>query len=717
VLSLRIRALLGLATLVTALSLLAGSAAAGPAPLDYTQIEGLSQPAYETKRETHDVQMQDGTRLYVEVVRPNSDERFPVILEASPYHGTLADRDGIRILPGPRNAQGRALGLTGYFAPRGYAVVMVDLRGTGRSQGCLDHLGPNDASDLKEIVEWAASQDWSNGRVGMTGHSYVGSTPSLAAATRPQGLVTIVPSAGLASMYDHQFQAGVPYFLQWAGPQWAYPYLATVRHTPPVGTEPVQGANTGDSFGRNQQYALCGPQNSALTSGEAQLSGAYEDWHAQRDWRAGATASPIPIFLVHGVNDNAARVPAMDWFTARDGRKRDKLWLGQWNHGSGCCPTRRGMQWTAALHAWFDKHLARRNVDTGPPVEVFLADGTFTDAMHWARTEILTDRTWPPRTTSIAVHTDGEELAFEPAAQAGERSFTGEGRGGTTIKPGGDVFKTGGLTFATDPLDEDLVIAGLPELRLVASTATPRVHLIAGLYDEWTSAEGATLRRRIGEFAINPELRAGIDDPRPVIPGQRYELRPPGFTVAHRLRKGHRLLLRVTTSSPDKVPLFSADPRVTVFTGAGGTSLTLPVVRNPHLYPDVTALDPAPPPGAAAPTYRTTITPPVPNQQSALMLGVVHEFDVPAGTDNARVEVSATWSGGGDIDLYFERLVGSTWQTIVNGTSSDEGEERLVAGRTIPGRYRFRVWNINAPPGTTAAVTATFYNQAGEPGS
>jgi putative CocE/NonD family hydrolase len=112
---------------------------------------------------------------------------------------------------------GKRLGLKGFFPPRGYAVVMVDLRGTGRSQGCLDHLGPTDAKDLKFVVEWAAAQPWSNGRVGMTGFSYVGSTPIVAAAQRPKGLTTIVPVAGLASMYDHQFQGGVPYYLQYTG--------------------------------------------------------------------------------------------------------------------------------------------------------------------------------------------------------------------------------------------------------------------------------------------------------------------------------------------------------------------------------------------------------------------------------------------------------------------------------------------------------------------
>ena len=48
----------------------------------------------------------------------------------------------------------------------------------------------------------------------------------------PQGLETIVPSAGMATMYDHQFQAGVPYFLQWAGPMEAYEQIALERDLP-----------------------------------------------------------------------------------------------------------------------------------------------------------------------------------------------------------------------------------------------------------------------------------------------------------------------------------------------------------------------------------------------------------------------------------------------------------------------------------------------------
>ena len=312
---------------------------APPTAFDYSaQADKLTQPQYETEREVIRLPAFDGELLYIEVVKPTAEGRWPTILEASPYHGTLADRDGTRIFPGPKNSDGDPIGLTGYFAPRGYAVVMMDLRGTGRSQGCLNHLGSKDATDLEQVVEWAASQDWSNGRVGMTGHSYVGSTPSVAAAQNPDGLETIVPSAGLASMYHHQFQAGVPFFLQWTGVQWSYNYLTVAASLPPVGAEPVQNANTGDDFGNNMEETGCGAPDSALTAGEDQFSGRYADWHLQRDWNDEVTDADIPVFGVHGINDNAARVGALEWFFERR-NPQDKLWLGQWDHGSPCCPT------------------------------------------------------------------------------------------------------------------------------------------------------------------------------------------------------------------------------------------------------------------------------------------------------------------------------------------------------------------------------------------
>ena len=278
--------------------------------------------------------------------KPKAEGHWPVILEASPYHGTIADRDGTRILPGPKNADGEPIGLTGYFAPRGYAVVMMDLRGTGRSQGCLDHLGDKDARDLEQVVEWAASQDWSNGRVGMTGHSYVGSTPSVAAAQNPTGLKTIVPSAGLASMYHHQFQAGVPYMLQWTGVQWSYNYLTVAADLPPVGAEPVQGANTGDDFGNNPEETGCGAPHSALDRGRGPVL---------RPLRRLAPRARLEPRRDEGRHPGLRRPrrqrqrrprSARSSGSSSAGTRRTSCGSGQWDHGVGCCPNRRGIQWT-----------------------------------------------------------------------------------------------------------------------------------------------------------------------------------------------------------------------------------------------------------------------------------------------------------------------------------------------------------------------------------
>jgi predicted acyl esterase len=549
-----------------------------PVPKDYVSlVSKLSQPVYtDIVHEAVRVAMPDGVELYVEVTRPKAPGHYGVIMEASPYHGDGGRDATFNHLP--EKPDGKPQGMVGYFPPRGYAVVVVDLRGTGRSGGCLDHLGPKDRLDLKTIVEWAARQPWSNGRVGLAGHSYVGSTPSAAASMHPQGLVTIIPSSGIATMYDHQFQAGVPYWLQWAGPQWSYELLSVSRELPRGGNDPLSGP-WGDDFGEHPQDTACGVPQSALVSGQDQLSGRFSAWHQERDWRAEATKADIPIFLVHGVNDNAVRSTAMAWFTARGGRPGDKAWIGQWFHGAsdgtGTAPNSRGAQWTYALHAWFDKQLLGRKVDTGPPVEVFMNDEKTLPSGANERTEIYAASRWPvpARTQTLFPSADGS--LTENAPGAGSATFAGDPSGYL------DPLSTGHVAFATSPVKADTLYIGTPELDLAASVTTTRVHLIATLYDRAPTGE----MRRITQFAMNPELRDGLDKLAPVVPGQRMLLKPPGFVMAQHVHAGHSLELRVTTSDPDKVPLFSVDPQITVFTGADATRLRLPVVEG-KVYPD-----------------------------------------------------------------------------------------------------------------------------------
>lgn len=538
-------------------------------------------------------------------------------------------------------------------------------------------------------------------------------------------------------MYHHQFQGGVPYFLQWMGTMWSYSMLSTNRHLPPQ-IPAIALGEYGDNFGQDMEYFGCGWETSSLVSGEPQASGQYTWWHAERDHGDGATDARIPVFAVHGVNDNAARVAALDWFHEREGgfpaetetvcNKRgtrcrevvtepaitDKLWLGQWDHGSGCRPTRRGIQWTYALHAWFDHHLIQNGVDTGPSVEVFLGDGTFEEVKAGARTEILTADSWPgsPNMLRLWPNADGG-LNTSPAGPGGSVSFTGDALGFNSPK------STDGATFSTEPLTENVVLAGLPKLQLSASVTTPRVHLIANLFDESPDGEW----RRISQFALNPELRTGLSTPKLVVPGQRYDMEPEGFAMGHHLRAGHKLVLRVTTSDPDKVPTFAADPNVTVFTGKDATSVAVPVVESPALVADdvpLTLEEEGVPSGPAQPaiTEQATTGAPGAGVRTPDVTSTFVEFDVEEGFDNARMVTEATPEQSADLDLYLQgRQPDGSWSgDMASGASGSLTSETLSTDRLAPGRYRIEIHNWAGPPANPTTVVIEFFNQAGEPG-
>lgn len=561
-----VRRSISLVLVVLALGVVPRARADAPGQTDYTAVEGLSQPVYgRTVHAAYHIPAADGRLLYVEVTRPLGAGRVPVIAELSPYHGTVYARDGMRLLPFDG-------GLVKYFVPRGYAVMMMDLRGTGRSEGCLDLLGPTDRADIKRVIEWAASRPWSSGRVAAVGHSYPAAAAIAAVSMRPKGLVTAVVSSGLSSMYDHQFQGGVPYDALWLGPIEAYYALSVARQLPPGFTLPDDGEATGDDFGNDMQDFGCGARSSAATKGAAEFTGQYTQWDRDRDFGAAAAASPIPVFAIHGVNDDAARVIMLDWFFGRH-QPADKLWLGQWTHGVGCCPNQRGEQWTGALHAWLDEYLQQRSVDTGPPVEVFLADGSQSEAVPAGRTQVFAAPALPPP-RMVAFYPSDDGAMSTAAGGPGSSVFTG------------DPFGSPSLSFSTRPFQRDALMVGIPQLTLVAATTAPMTYLIGTLYEERSDGQ----LRRLSVFAINTVLRDGRDHVAPVLPLQRYVMHPPGWPMAQNVRRGDRLVLEISTADNDKFPFFSTDPYVQIFTGRGGTSLRVPIVDNAVLHDDTVPL-------------------------------------------------------------------------------------------------------------------------------
>jgi uncharacterized protein len=200
-------------------------------------------------------------------------------------------------------------------------------------------------------------------------------------------------------------------------------------------------------------------------------------------------------------------------------------------------------------------------------------------------------------------------------------------------------------------------------------------------------------------------------------------MQPPCFAMAHNLREGHRLVLRVTTSDPDKVPLFAEDVQVNVFTGPGATSVDVQVVPDATLYPDTVPLteQEVVEPGPAQTPISTSVTTLAPGAgvRAEGVTSQFVQFEVPEGVDNAKAVVKATPSLPADIDLYLQRrnADGSWSGDIASGASGELTSETMTTARLTPGTYRIEVHNWAGPAANQVAINATFYNSAGEPGT
>jgi predicted acyl esterase len=170
------------------------------------------------------VPMRDGANLRVNVFRPDHEGRFPVMICAQPYgKDVLPKRTPFGYLPLARfrfMRQPDPITFSAYtsweapdpsyWVPRGYAVVNVDLRGFGSSDGVGTFLSDPEAADYAEVIEWAAAQPWSTGRVGLNGVSYLAISQWKVAALRTKSLVAICPWEGWTDVYrDVAYPGGV----------------------------------------------------------------------------------------------------------------------------------------------------------------------------------------------------------------------------------------------------------------------------------------------------------------------------------------------------------------------------------------------------------------------------------------------------------------------------------------------------------------------------
>ncbi|KAK4554270.1 hypothetical protein LTR86_008798 [Recurvomyces mirabilis] len=165
------------------------------------------------------VTLRDGTVTYVDLFRPVGDEAIPVIVAFSPYgkgQGTSSSARGVfrlvgledQIVSGLEKFEGPD---PAYWCAHGYAICNPDIRGVAESQGDSVLWDRQEGRDAYDLVEWLGLRDWCNGKVAMSGTSYLAASQWFTAAEQPPHLAAINPWEGMSDTYrDLVMRGGIP---------------------------------------------------------------------------------------------------------------------------------------------------------------------------------------------------------------------------------------------------------------------------------------------------------------------------------------------------------------------------------------------------------------------------------------------------------------------------------------------------------------------------
>jgi hypothetical protein len=203
------------------------------------------------------IAMDDGIVLRADVFRPVGDGKYPVILSYGPYAKGLDFREGYKsqwarlVKAVPETLEGSSNRYQNWelvdpekWVPDGYACVRVDSRGAGRSPGVIDCWSPRETGDFYQCIEWAGTQPWSSGKVGLNGISYYAMNQWQVAALKPPHLAALCIWEGSSDYYRELARHGgirCDFLADWFNRQ-----VVSVQHG--VGERGARNPNTGETI-------------------------------------------------------------------------------------------------------------------------------------------------------------------------------------------------------------------------------------------------------------------------------------------------------------------------------------------------------------------------------------------------------------------------------------------------------------------------------------
>jgi uncharacterized protein len=490
------------------------------------------------------IPLPDGASLIGDIYRPQTDQPVPVVAGFHPYNNEFQ--------VGPMMPTGFSLqrgwlesGDPYFFARRGYAHAIFNVRGTGKSTGVYQAMGPQEAADVAHAVGWLARQPWCTGKAGLFGISYLAWLQIQVAMLAPPSLSAIFAPFGATDFYrDFLYHGGIfswRFLSHWKdkldGLRYESWYLA--RHGEQAYRQAIAEALSDDEIAAIPPVVACltAPQGAGAFVTDIVLARSDGEFFAERsvDYRS----TGIPGYFgacwgLHGLHLPAAFRSFERWEGPRKLVVGPPLYLD-----------RPLYQLHGEALRWFD-HWLKGN-DTGfidePAVRLFVpGTGEWRHAEQWP----LPQTRW----TEFYLHRGG--LLSEHDTFAWDQATTFED----------SPFSRGEAVFRTPPLVEATEVIGPLVLRLYAASTDTDALFFVTVFAEDADAAATELTRgwlRASQSAIDtaaslPWLPHHRHDRRePIEPGQvrRYEI--PIVPTAIRLRPGQRLGVRIKAAD-DETP-------------------------------------------------------------------------------------------------------------------------------------------------------------------
>jgi len=572
----------------------AGSLTLAGAALVPAIAQAETPPVFgEAIERSHYISSFDGTRIAVSIHVPTRagrpvSERLPVVV-------TQFRSDGMAETMQP-------------FLRAGYVWVAQDRRGTGASFGVqTGFVNQADARDAKAVIEWAAAQSFSTGKVVATGCSNQGAWQYLAATLKPKGLVAIAPACASPQFFDHGVKlngipmlplADKPYAGECARPQGGARPVGAVLPPPQRVDEDTDGtllraAVKGQQCGAQMlgQYWRDMPRDGVdPTTGRRP---GLED-SAITAWQA-IKASGIGVLQLGGWYD-AAVAGQLEGQRLWGGR----LVMGPWVHvnrpGEGSTFPEAGIDLDDETLRWFDAYAKGIGQPRKPSIRYYTMNAP-------AGREWREAATWPSyRKVRYHFAPDGTLSRAAPARDAAPAVYAGRDVpwfGGKYMPLmrfwAGDMAATDAqsLTHTLAPLDRDTEVTGTPTAELWVSADTPDANVFAVLEDVAPDGRSTYVtdgRLRASWRAVAKPAwaqgqtwhRGHAEDIKPLVPGEPTSLAFDFFPTSWVFKAGHRIRVSIVTSLgaryQDPTLAMGRTPHLTLYRDAAHrSSVNLPI--------------------------------------------------------------------------------------------------------------------------------------------